>query len=139
MHLKKNIFVFAKSLFIFIFVFCLHCPCSVVVAQLLVCPLFLLMLLLYSCLFVDHVNKTLIFVFGAFVYCFKNTIFIFVTLLNQFSIWQLSELNFDLYCFSIVYFYDFLLADFCQKVWESIKIGMKSFSKNLSFGVDFKL
>ena len=37
------------------------------------------------------------------------------------------------------FFGDFLSANFWQKLWESIKIAMKSFSKNLSFGVDFKL
>ena len=35
------------------------------------------MLLLYFCLFVDNVNKLIIFVFGAFVYHFKNIISIF--------------------------------------------------------------
>ena len=39
---------------------------------------FILMLLLYFCLFVDQVNKRFIFLFGAFVYHFKNIIFIFV-------------------------------------------------------------
>ena len=39
-------------------------------------PFFILKLLLYFCLFVDHVNKPIIF--GAFVYHFKNTISIFV-------------------------------------------------------------
>ena len=37
-------------------------------------PFFILMLLLCFCLFVDHVNKLIIFVFEAFVYHFKNTI-----------------------------------------------------------------
>ena len=32
------------------------------------------------CLLVIHVNKPIIFVFGASVYCFKNTISILVTL-----------------------------------------------------------
>ena len=36
------------------------------------------------CLFSNHVNKSLIFVFGAFVYYFKNTISIFVTILLAF-------------------------------------------------------
>ena len=44
-------------------------------------PFFILMLLPYFCLFVVHVNKTIILVFEAFVYHFKNTIFIFVTIL----------------------------------------------------------
>ena len=39
------------------------------------------MLLLYFCLFVDHVNKSIIFVFEAFVFHSNNTISIFVTLL----------------------------------------------------------
>ena len=37
-------------------------------------------LLLYFCLLVKHVNKSTIFVFGAFVYHFKNTISSFVTI-----------------------------------------------------------
>ena len=37
------------------------------------------MLLLYFCLFVDHVNKPIIYVFEAFVCYFKKTISIFVT------------------------------------------------------------
>ena len=41
---------------------------------------FILLLLVYFCLFVDHVNRPTIFVFDAFVYHFKNTISIFVTL-----------------------------------------------------------
>ena len=77
-----------NKLFIVMFVFCLRCPCSVVVVRLLVDPLFLhctlllpvyffirffiLMLLLYFCLFVNHVNKPIIFVFGALVYHFNN-------------------------------------------------------------------
>ena len=39
----------------------------------------MLLLLLYFCLFVDHVNKPIIFNFGTFVYYFNNTISIFVT------------------------------------------------------------
>ena len=38
------------------------------------------MLFLYICLFVDHVNKLIIFIFGAFVYHNKNTISIYVTI-----------------------------------------------------------
>ena len=45
-------------------------------------PFFILMLLLYFCLFVDHINKPIIFAFEAFVYHFKNTISIFVTILT---------------------------------------------------------
>ena len=37
------------------------------------------------------------------------------------------------------FFGDLLSADFWQNLWEKIKIAMKSFSKNLSFGDDFKL
>ena len=48
-----------NKLFIVICVFCLRCPCSVVVACLLVIPFFILMLLPYFCLFIDHVNKSI--------------------------------------------------------------------------------
>ena len=48
-------------------------------------PVFKLMLLLYFCLLVDHVNKPISFVFGTFVYHFKNTVSIFVTLFIQFQ------------------------------------------------------
>ena len=41
---------------------------------------FILTVLLYFYLFVDNVNKPIIFVFGAFVYHFKNIISIFETL-----------------------------------------------------------
>ena len=42
---------------------------------------FILMLLPYFCIFVDHVNKPIIFCFfGAFVYHFQSTISIFVTI-----------------------------------------------------------
>ena len=37
-------------------------------------PYFILKLLLYFCLFVDHVNKPIIFVFGAYIYHLRNTI-----------------------------------------------------------------
>ena len=36
------------------------------------------------------------------------------------------------------FFADFLSADFYQKLLRVNKIAMKMFSKNLSFGVDFK-
>ena len=36
--------------------------------------------MLYFCLCVNHVNKPIIFVFGAFVYYFKNAISICVTI-----------------------------------------------------------
>ena len=54
---------------------------DVVVACLLPYRSFILMVLLYFCLFVDHENKTMLFVFGAIIYHFKNTISIFVTIL----------------------------------------------------------
>ena len=38
------------------------------------------MLLKYFCLFIDHVNKPIIFIFGAFAYPFNNTISISVTI-----------------------------------------------------------
>ena len=47
-------------------------------------PFFILMLLPYFCLFVDHVNKPIIFVFGIFVYHFKNITFMFVTIYSEF-------------------------------------------------------
>ena len=43
---------------------------------------FILTLLLYFCLLVNHINKQIIFVFGAFVYYFKNTISSFVTIFS---------------------------------------------------------
>ena len=51
-----------------------------VVACLLLCaPIcFILTLLLYFCLFVKHVYKPNIFVFGDFVYHFKNSISVIV-------------------------------------------------------------
>ena len=63
MYLKKNVFAFAKSLYI-----CKQVACKVDVACLLVLLAFLCtLLLLYLSLFVDHVNKPLIFDFGACV------------------------------------------------------------------------
>ena len=53
---------------------------DVVVDCLLLYPFFILMLLLYFCLFIDHVNKLIMFVFGTFLCHFNNTIFIFVTI-----------------------------------------------------------
>ena len=79
----REIYINVNKLFIFISVFCLHSPFSVVVACLLAYPLFILMfllpvyffipffvlmLLLYFCLFVDHVNKSNVVVFRALVY-----------------------------------------------------------------------
>ena len=46
--------------FIVICVFCLRCPCSVVVACLLVYSFFFILMLLYFSLFVDHVNKFIV-------------------------------------------------------------------------------
>ena len=64
-------------LFIVVCVFCLHCPCSVVVAR-FVRPFFIVMSCCCFCLFVDHLNKSI--VFGTLVYHFNNTISIFVTI-----------------------------------------------------------
>ena len=51
-----------------------------IVACLLLNVIFsILMLLLYFCLFIDHVNKSIIIVFG--VYHFTNTIYIFVIII----------------------------------------------------------
>ena len=100
----RKISINVNKLFIVIFVFYLLCPCSVVVACLLVYPIFLytdvvvdcfllysffiLMLLLYFCLFIDHVNKPIMFVFGAFLCHFNNTIFIFVTIYTYIYIYS---------------------------------------------------
>ena len=54
---------------------CKQVACSVVVACLLA----------YTFFYID-VNKSIIFVFGAFVYHFKNTISILVTILEQYSL-----------------------------------------------------
>ena len=53
-----------------------------VIACLFLCPFlfFILTLLLYFCLLVNHLNKPIIFVFGAFVDYFKNAFSIFVTI-----------------------------------------------------------
>ena len=40
------------------------------------------MLLVYFCLFINGVNKAIIFVFGVFIYHFKNTIAIFETVFS---------------------------------------------------------
>ena len=58
---------------------------------------FILTLLLYFCLFVNHVYKPIIFAFGAFVHNFKNTISIFVTI-------SLLFLSLVCFCFSITFF-----------------------------------
>ena len=64
----------------FLFLFALTVLLSPVF--LLVYPFFILMLLPYFCIYVDHVNMFIVFVFVAFVYIFKwfNTISIFVTI-----------------------------------------------------------
>ena len=54
---------------------------------------FILMLLLYFCLIVDLVNKPIIFVFGAFVYHFKKTISIFVTILTPLNVMNRFKLE----------------------------------------------
>ena len=94
MSVKNSIYV--NKLFIVYFVYVR--PCRIVVAYLFAYPLFLyctslllvyflipvffiLTLLLYFCLFVNHTNKSIIFVFGPFVYNFKDSISIFVTIL----------------------------------------------------------
>ena len=59
---------------------CKQVTCNVVVACLLLNRLFTQMLLLYSGLFADHVNKPIILIFKAFVYHFKNIIPILVTI-----------------------------------------------------------
>ena len=90
---SRNLYTYVNKLFIVICVFYLRCPCSVVLDCLLVYPLlFILMLLLYFCLFVDHVNKSIIFVFGAFVYYFNNTISITILsiVLVKSFIWHCS-------------------------------------------------
>ena len=91
----REISINVSKLFIMYFVYVR--PCRVAVACLFVYPLFLyctLLLLVYFfislfffCtdvvaifLFIRYVNKYTIFVFGAFVYHFKNTISIFVTI-----------------------------------------------------------
>ena len=72
MHLKENVCLREISI---------NVNKSLAVLLLLVyffISLFILLLLLYFCLFVDHVNEFTVFVFGAFVYYFKNTISMFV-------------------------------------------------------------
>ena len=63
-------------------------------------PLFILMLLLYFCLIIDHVNKSIIFVFGAFIYDFKNSISIFVPIQQC-----LGSITFQFSYYKILYFY----------------------------------
>ena len=60
--------------------------CTVVVACLLLWPFFILMLLLFLCLFVHHVNKAII------LFChFNNTISILVTIFS--GVWACLRLN----------------------------------------------
>ena len=61
---------------------------------------FILMLLLYFSLFIDHVNKSIIFVFRAFNHHFKNTISIFITVflplhsyIHSYIIWSLHPFS----------------------------------------------
>ena len=79
------------------------------------------LLLLYFCLLVDHINKSIIFVFLELLFIiFKNNISIIVKISKKCS------------------FHEFLSADFWKKVWERIKLSWK-FDKYLSLGVGFKL
>ena len=65
-------------LFIRYFFYTAHCYCLFISLS----PyFFILAMLLYFCFLINHVNKPIIFVFGAFVYYFKNTISIFETML----------------------------------------------------------
>ena len=82
--IKVNKLLALLLLHVFIRFFILHfvVGCLLVNSLLFFQPL----LLLYFCLFINHVNKPNIFVFWAFVYYFKNTISFFVT------IWYLSLL-----------------------------------------------
>ena len=51
------------------------------------------LLLLYFCLYVNQVNKDIVFVFGAFVYHFNNTISIFVTLFTYLLTYLIGHNN----------------------------------------------
>ena len=75
-------FLYRTSLLLVYFLIPLFYTDVVVVCLLLYALFISIMLLLYFCLFVDHVKKPIIFSFGTFVYYFKNTISIFVTLYN---------------------------------------------------------
>ena len=63
---------------------CLSCICYTSLCCCLFMALspyfFILTLLLHFCLFINHVNTPIIFVFAACSFFFKNTIFIFVTI-----------------------------------------------------------
>ena len=80
--INVNKFLVVLLFYIFISFFILH---FVVGFLLLNHHFFVLMLLLHICFFINHVNKSIIFVFVAFVYHFKNTISIFVRILCEFS------------------------------------------------------
>ena len=56
---------------------------------------FILTLLLYFCLFVNLINESIIFGFGAFVYYFKNTISIFIGLIQFSRIKNFLEISFE--------------------------------------------
>ena len=64
---------------------CKQVAYSVVVAYLLLYLLFILMCLLYFCILINYVNLPIIFVFGAFIYHFKDTISIVITIRIQSS------------------------------------------------------
>ena len=81
--------------------------CNVVVPCSLLYYFFILMVLLDFCLFVDHVNKPIIFVFEAFVYDFRNTISIAFTLVEFFF----TILSYaDVYCCIFVYLFAIFLC-----------------------------
>ena len=63
------------------FGFFLFCTLLLVVYFLISFYFFLPILLLYFCWFINHVNKSIIFLLVAFVYYFRNTISIFVPIL----------------------------------------------------------
>ena len=90
-------------LYISVVVVCFVCPLFFmlyfVVAYLLRnSPFFVIMLLLYFFLLLKHVNKPIIFVFGAH---FKNTISIFVTIYYIFRTSVVDMFVFALYSFPI--------------------------------------
>ena len=93
-HLKENVFAYVKSLQMY--TNCLHYCCFALQSccclftclspffytALLLLPVYFFIpkLLLNFCLFVDHVNKPIIFVFGTFVYHFNNNTSMLVTI-----------------------------------------------------------
>ena len=76
-NVNKLLAVLLLSVYLFIYFFYAALCCCLFTSSF---PFFILMLLLYFCLFIDHVNKQIIFVFGAFVYQLNNTISIMVTI-----------------------------------------------------------